>query len=213
MTKGILISVAAGVLIGYVIHLSGLPVPAFLSLALQWVLAHSGLLMTIGLGILVFFVGVDLGRQGGILSGIRNAGFRVLLIPVGVIAGTLTGGLVSSLFLPYNVAETTAVSAGFAWYSLAPVLISKYSAEVGAVSFVHNILRELSAVLLIPIVAKYIGYLETVAPPGAASMDSLLPIVERATTPHVAVYSFVSGLVITFVVPVLIPILATGFSG
>ena len=212
MTRGILISVAAGVLLGYLVMLSGLSAPAFLTEGLQWVLSHAELLMTVGLGVLVFFVGIDLGRQGGIVRGIRNAGFRVLLVPVGVVAGTLTGGLISSLFLPYNGAETTAVSAGFAWYSLAPVLIGRFSVEIGTISFLHNIMRELAAVILIPVVAKYAGFLEAIAPPGAASMDSLLPIVERSTNPQVAVYSFVSGLAITFLVPVLIPMLTPGFS-
>ena len=208
MTKGILISVAAGLVIGYAVMISGLPMPGFMAAAVSWLLDNSGTLMTIGLGILVLFVGLDLGRQGNILSGIRNAGFRALLIPVAIISGTLLGGLACSLFLPYSPAETTAVSAGFSWYSLAPVMISKYSTEIGAISFVHNILRELAAVILIPIVAKHIGYLEAIAPPAAASMDSLLPVVERATTPHVAVYSFVSGLLITFFVPVIIPVIA-----
>ena len=53
---------------------------------------------------------------------------------------------------------------------------------------------------------KKIGYVETVSLPAAAAMDVCLPIVERVTDSDVAVYSFVSGVIISASVPVFIPI-------
>ena len=61
------------------------------------------------------------------------------------------------------------------------------------------------AIILIPIVAKRIGYVEKCALKGAAAMDVCLPVVEKATNANIAVYSFVSGVVLSIAVPVLVP--------
>ena len=42
------------------------------------------------------------------------------------------------------------------------------------------------------------------APSGAATMDSGLPVVIKYTNLHVGMYSFINGLVLTLIVPVLI---------
>jgi len=38
-------------------------------------------------------------------------------------------------------------------------------------------------------------------------MDVCLPIVEKATSGEIAVYSFISGLILSALVPVLVPII------
>ena len=43
--------------------------------------------------------------------------------------------------------------------------------------------------------------------PGAAAMDVCLPIVEKATRSDIAVYSFVSGVILSILVPVLVPVI------
>ena len=87
------------------------------------------------------------------------------------------------------------------------VILDAGYATASAVSFLHNVLRELLAIILIPTIADHVGYAETVALPGAAAMDVCLPIVERATNSNVAVYSFVSGVVLSFAVPILVPLI------
>lgn len=66
-------------------------------------------------------------------------------------------------------------------------------------------MREVSGIILIPIVAKKLGYIETVSLPGAAAMDTCLPIIEKATNSNTAIYSFISGVVISIAVPILVP--------
>lgn len=61
--------------------------------------------------------------------------------------------------------------------------------------------------MLIPVVAKKIGYIETTGMPGAAAMDVCLPIVEKSTRSDIAVYSFVSGVTLSILVPVLVPLI------
>ena len=74
-----------------------------------------------------------------------------------------------------------------------------------AVSFLHNVMRELFSIVLIPAVAKKVGYIETTGMPGAAAMDVCLPIVEKSTRSDIAVYSFVSGVILSILVPILVP--------
>ena len=65
----------------------------------------------------------------------------------------------------------------------------------------------MGTILLISPVASRVGYLEAVSMGGAAAMDVLLPVVERATEGRIAVYSFVSGLILSTAVPILVPLL------
>jgi len=68
-------------------------------------------------------------------------------------------------------------------------------------------MRELFSILLIPLVARRIGYIETTGMPGAAAMDVCLPIVEKSTRSDIAVYSFVSGVIMSTLVPIMVPLI------
>ena len=169
-----------------------------------------GWAITVGLCILLFFVGLDMGLEGTVIGQIKAVGVRVLVIPVAVIGGSLIGAVICGLILPLSMKEALAIGSGLGWYSLAPGLIIDHGFVVAsAISFLHNIMREVLSFVFIPVVAKKLGYIETVAMPGAAAMDVCLPIVERQTRGDIAVFSFVSGLVASFTVPVLVPLVLT----
>jgi uncharacterized membrane protein YbjE (DUF340 family) len=68
-----------------------------------------------------------------------------------------------------------------------------------------NVFREIYAILLIPLLAKYLNDYTTIAPAGAASMDTMLPLVSRYTNPEVVVISFFNGVVLSALVPILVP--------
>lgn len=199
MTRIILAALSVGMLSGYFL------IPTEYKEAFL-VDSETGLI--IGLCILLFLVGVDLGLDGKVVKNFKKLGARILLLPIGVMLGTLAGALLASLFLPITGRESMAVGAGFGWYSLAPIILTKYSAELSAISFTHNIMRELFGILLIPFVAKHIGYIEACSLPGSASADVCLPIVERCTNANIAAYSFVSGMVLSGAVPLLVPLIA-----
>ena len=76
---------------------------------------------------------------------------------------------------------------------------------VSATAFLSNVLHELFAIVLAPIVAQRLGYIETVALPGAAAMDTVLPVVVSATDQRMAIYSFTSGVILSLSVPLFIP--------
>ncbi|MCI6019695.1 MAG: lysine exporter LysO family protein [Clostridiales bacterium] len=171
----------------------------------EWIAMYCSDFITVGLCLILLLVGVDMGRQGNVWRDIKAAGLKTLIFPAAVMAGTLGAAAVASLFLPMSVKDTVAASAGFGWYSLAPILLADYSASVSAVAFLSNVMREVLSIILIPIVSAKIGYIECVSLPGAAAMDTVLPVVVKSTDDHIAIYSFVSGVILSFAVPVIIP--------
>ena len=169
------------------------------------VTAHCGAVINLGLYLLLFLVGLDMGRQGNMLQDIRAAGFRVFLVPLAAAVGTLALTALVGLFLPMGAKDCAAAAAGFGWYSLAPTLLAPYSLSVSAVAFLSNVMREIFAIITIPIVAKYVGYVECASLPGAAAMDTVLPVVVGATHERITIYSFTSGVVLSLAVPLLVP--------
>ena len=195
MTVCIVTSVAAGIAAGYLI----LP-DSFIGI--------TGSIIVVGLCLLLFFVGVDIGLEGTIIRSFREAGWRIVIFPFAVIAGTFIGAAAASLVLPVGLRDSLCVGAGFGWYTLAPAMLADYSLKVSALSFMHNVMMETIAILIIPTVARKVGYIECTSLPGAAAMDVCLPIVEGATRGDIAVYSFVTGAVLSVTVPVMVSFLA-----
>ena len=200
MTLLIVGGVVAGILAGYfvcgMIFTNEAAFEAGLSLAI-----------TIGLCVLLIFVGLDLGIEGQVINNFKNAGLRILALPVAVALGTMAGAVVCSVLLPVSMGESLAIGCGFGWYSLgAGILMDAGYMTAGAISFMHNVMREVFSIILVPIVARYVGYVEAIALPGAPGMDVCLPIVERSTSGTVAVYSFISGLALSLSVAFLVPL-------
>lgn len=202
MTVLIVIAVIIGMVIGYFIIRDAFSgnMGAFDEAA--------GLGIKIGLCLLLIFVGLDLGLDGTVLENFKRVGLRILAFPAAVIIGTLVGAAVASPFLGLSLKECLAVGSGFGWYTLAPGIIMEAGyLTASAVSFLHNVMRELLSIVFIPLVAKKIGYIETTGMPGAAAMDVCLPIVEKSTRSDIAVYSFVSGVILSILVPVFVPLI------
>lgn len=166
----------------------------------------NGHIMTVGLCLLMLSIGLGMGLDGTVLTYLKQAGFRVLVFPVVVIAATTAGGFVVSLiYSELSIGESLAICYGFGWYTFAPIAISNAGyVMAGAISFLHNVIRELSGIVLMPILAKRIGYLEVAAIPGVAAMDVCLPIVERVTRQDIIIYSFLIGFSQAIFVPILV---------
>ncbi|HYE83365.1 MAG TPA: lysine exporter LysO family protein [Clostridia bacterium] len=194
MNTGIIAAVASGIVLG-------------LFLFPEQLVQYIGIVIDMGLCALLFFVGIDIGRNKDIINQIKACGFRMLLVPMMIALGSITGSMAGGFLigLPFN--ESGAVGAGLGWYSLSAIILSDYSAEIGAVAFITNVCRELFALMAIPFIARYIGKLESIAPAGATAMDTSLPVVSRATDSRTAVVSFISGVVLSLLVPVLVPLM------
>lgn len=169
----------------------------------------SSLLLSVFLCILLWFVGFDLGLSGSVAANIKSVGLKALVFPVTAVIGTLILGTAACMVFGFSVREGLAISAGFGWYTYAPSVIASAGQEyivASAVSFMYNVIRETAGIILIPILAKKIGYLEVTGIPGVAAMDVCMPIVERSCRHDTVVYSFAIGFLMCIVTSVLVPV-------
>lgn len=56
---------------------------------------------TIALNLLILFVGIDVGSNKNLIKDLKRNGLKVLLIPLSIIIGSLTGGIITAIFLNY----------------------------------------------------------------------------------------------------------------
>ncbi len=159
-----------------------------------------------GLYLLLFFTGIDIGKKN-IFSEIKGMKALFIILPVSIIIGSLLGSYLLGLVLHYPMNESLSVGAGFGWYSLSSIIISPYSDKLAAIAFMANVMREILSILTIPFIARYIGYEEAIGPAGATAMDTLLPIVSRSTDAKTAVLSFTTGVILSTLVPILVPLM------
>ena len=170
--------------------------------------ARSDNWLVIGLCLLLALVGLSMGLEGKLNAMLRGAGIAVLLVPLASTVGTLLAGALYALLSPLTLQEGLAVSAGFGWYTLAPSVISGAGhAVAGAISFLHNVLRETLGIILLPLVASRIGYIESATLPGTAAMDVCLPIVERSCNAETLPYSFTTGMASSLFAALLVPLI------
>ncbi|RAK11886.1 uncharacterized membrane protein YbjE (DUF340 family) [Halanaerobium saccharolyticum] len=157
--------------------------------------------------VLLFGVGIDIGASREIIKDLKIMGWKLILIPILIAFGSILGTVLTGGIFGFAAGESAAVGAGFGWYSLSGVLISKlHSAELGSLAFLTNVFRELLTVMILPLVAKYFGNLAVIAPGGATTMDVTLPLVKEAGGEAVVIPAFVSGAVLSTLVPVLVPL-------
>jgi uncharacterized membrane protein YbjE (DUF340 family) len=159
------------------------------------------------LAVLLFGVGIDIGASREIIEDLKLMGWKLIVIPILIALGSVLGSVLSGTIFGFTAGESAAVGAGFGWYSLSGVLISKlHSAELGSLAFLTNVFRELLTVMILPLVARYFGSLAAIAPGGATTMDVTLPLVKESGGEAVVIPAFVSGAVLSTLVPILVPL-------
>ncbi|CDB34729.1 putative uncharacterized protein [Phascolarctobacterium sp. CAG:266] len=164
------------------------------------------LILMSALDVMIFIAGIEIGSNRGILKRICNlhSALLALAIPLAVACGSICGALLLGHIAGLSAYDSLLVGGGLGWYSFSSVVISAmYSTEIGTVAFLANMMREISGFFLIPLLVRVHKFL-ALAPSGAATMDSGLPVVIKYTNLHVWMYSFINGLVLTLIVPVLI---------
>ena len=196
MSLKILLSVLIGVGVGHYL----LPLTFF---------SYTDIIIDIGLCILLFFVGIDIGRQKNVLSSIKTLGLKILFVPFGIIVGGVLGGVFAGVILNMPLKEAGAIGSGLGWYSLSSMMLINYSTELSTLAFLSNVIREIIGLILVPVVAKHIGYIESVSVCGATAMDTALPVISRATDSQTSIIAFISGVISTISVPIVLPIILT----
>lgn len=156
---------------------------------------------------LMFFVGISVGGSRGLLGKLRQYHVRVLIIPAGIVVGSVVGGLVCAPLVGLSLPTGAAVASGLGWYSLSGVMMTELAgAQVGSITFMANLLRELVSFFSIPWIAKHLNYPTCIAPAGATSEDTTLPMMIRCTNGETVVLSVLNGVICSALVPVLIEV-------
>lgn len=158
---------------------------------------------------LMFFVGISVGLSRGLVGKIRQYGFRLLIVPAGIIAGSFVAGLACAPICGLSFGEGAAIASGMGWYSLVGVVLADLAgAQVGSIAFLSNLLRELVSFLIIPWIARHLNYPTCLAPAGATSEDTTLPMIIRCTNEETVVLGVINGIVCSAAAPVLVAICA-----
>lgn len=156
--------------------------------------------------VLMFLVGIGIGADRKSWSVLHQMKLKIVMVPLGVILGTLTGAAIVSLLLPgLKLKETLAVGAGFGYYSLSSLMITQLANEsLGVIALLSNIMREMFTLLATPLLVMYFGKLAGISSGGATSMDTTLPVITRFSGKEWSIISVFSGIVLTLLVPFLV---------
>jgi uncharacterized membrane protein YbjE (DUF340 family) len=156
--------------------------------------------------LLTFLVGISIGGDPRLPEIIRSLNFRILVVPLFVILGTLAGaGIYILCFNTLSKQDTIAISFGFGYYSLSSVLIGELSGNAaGVIALLSNLIREISTLLLVPLMVRYFGPLAPVMSGGATTMDTTLPVIMKYAGKDYSIIGLISGIILSFMVPFLI---------
>lgn len=159
----------------------------------------------ITLVLILIYTSVGVGLKNGVagLGSSRNK-LAFVLIPVLILLGSVGGGLLSSLFIKANPLVLGGIGGGATYYSLTTAMITQKSGvELGLIAFLANFLREVLTFFLTPLLVR-LSYLAPLALGGASTMDTTLAVMKRFLGEEYALLGFISGTLLTLLVPVLL---------
>jgi len=156
--------------------------------------------------VLMFLVGIGIGGDKGSWDILKKMNFKIFLVPLSVIIGSLAGAAaIAFLVHDLSPAEAMAVGAGFGYYSLSSIFITElHSNALGVVALLSNVFRELTTLLLAPVIGMIFGKIAPIASGGATAMDTTLPIIVKSSGKEYAMIAVFSGIVLTIIVPFLV---------
>lgn len=175
----------------------GLVIGLIFPLDLSWVESASEWILFF----LLFLIGIQLRNSGLTLKQILLNKHGMLIAMV-IIISSWFGGIVAALVLDIPITKGLAMASGFGWYSLAGILMGDAFGPVfGGASFMIELLRELVALVLIPMLitrkpCSAIGYA------GATAMDFTLPVIQTTGGVRCVPIAIVSGFILSLLVPV-----------
>lgn len=155
--------------------------------------------------ILMLSVGISIGLHKGLYEKIKQYHLKIFIIPFGIIIGSILGGVVCGLLLNYPINQSAAIASGLGWYSLSGATIGNLAGpKLGGIAFLSNLMREIFSFILIPIVALKFNYYTCIAPAGATSEDTTLPMMIKYTNEETVVLAVLNGIICSTFVPILI---------
>lgn len=156
--------------------------------------------------VMVFFVGMGLGFSSDCWDILRRMHLRILLVPTASLIGTYLGVLaITPLLSEYTVPQALAAASGLGYYSLSSFIITGAGFPVlGSIALLSNIMREVSTLLLTPLLVRLLGPLAPICTAGSTSMDTCLPMILKNTNEAYGLVAIFNGTVLTILVPILV---------
>jgi len=154
--------------------------------------------------LLIFFTGIGIGKLN-IIDLIRKYHIFVVLIPLAAMAGSILSGLLISLLIHrIDSTQAMAVCSGMGYYSISAIICTQNLGEIaGIIALFANLLRELMTILFAPILVRFFGHLAPIGTGGATAMDTTLPFIKKSAGNEYAIVGFISGVILTVIVPVI----------
>ncbi|WP_166256917.1 lysine exporter LysO family protein [Marinobacter salicampi] len=152
--------------------------------------------------LLLFLIGLQLRNAGlslrRLLMNRQGLGVAMSLSVSSLLAGLL---VIPLLGIPWY--QGMALVSGFGWYSLSGIVVGEALGPAwGGVAFLNDVMREIIALAIIPLVigrrpALAIGY------GGATAMDFTLPVIRSSGGLVCVPVAIASGFILSFISPVL----------
>ncbi|GIT82551.1 membrane protein [Acinetobacter seohaensis] len=134
--------------------------------------------------------------------------WKILMVPVGCIFGSVAGVLLCALWLPIALQDLLMLSQGYGFYSMSGIVVSELrNAELGSIALMNDLFREIFAILLMYILGwRYPR--AAISAAGATAMDVTLPMVKQACGNDFIPHAMVSGFVLSILAPIAVSVLA-----
>jgi uncharacterized membrane protein YbjE (DUF340 family) len=178
-----------------------------LGYVLELTLPHLELLINAALLGMLFIIGFQL-RQQEILLHEMFFNKQGILISLLVVLSSMLAGVICAVLLHLPIGVGLVLTAGYGWYTLSAVLTQQMVSEYfGTVVFFIDFLHELIALILIPVLGR-VSYAAAIGYGGATALDCSLPIIRVNLGQRVVPIAVTSGMVLTILPPILIPLFA-----
>jgi uncharacterized membrane protein YbjE (DUF340 family) len=167
----------------------------------------------ISLAILYITVGIGLSQNRSVFAYIKKLGWKVALISVAILFGSMSGGVLAGVLMDIELHIALLSASGMSYYSITGAFMTQaYGIQAGIYGFLVNVFREFFTVLLLPLLIR-IGKGAPIAGGAAGNMDTMLVPVSKFVGVELGFVALITGTILTFVVPVLLPVIALQLDG
>lgn len=172
--------------------------------------------------LLLFFIGISVSDEVLKLRNVSEFLGELLKLVSSTLLGSALGGTLAGAIILLSgypaelgfsdpalvVRYGIAVSIGMGWYTFTGAILSMRGAFLGFLGFTSNLSRELITFLLYPLLPRKLR-ISGISMGGATTMDTTLPVIHRFGGPKASLLSFVHGLILTLLVPIILPLIAS----
>ena len=183
----------------------------FVGFAVGWITqpwsVYAGKASEYALIFLLWLIGIQLRNSNMPLRQIL-LNRRGMLIAVVVLISSLLGGLIAALLLGLPLNKGLAIASGFGWYSLSGIMLTDALGPIlGSAAFFNDLLRELVAIMIIPLLVRRYS-MSAVGIGGATAMDFTLPVIQKSGSVQLVPAAIVSGFILSLSAPVFMALFA-----